>query len=124
MSREQSPDQILSDMGKCKLTKARSHARNLTRLYDKYLSPYDIRSTELSVLAVTGKLESARLHEIAEKLSMDLSSLSRTIGLLEKKGWIKIEKQGHRTRRASLTKKGVKKLQDSYTGWKKAQQEV
>ena len=55
---------------------------------------------------------------------MDLSSLSRTIGLLEKKDWVKIVKEGHRTRRASLTKTGEAKLTEAYPAWQAAQKEA
>ncbi len=124
MSKLEHLNDIISDMTTCELTKARSYARTLTRHYDKQLAPFDIRGTELSILAVTQKLDHARLHEIAQKLSMDLSSLSRTIGLLEKKGWITIIKEGHRTRRASLSETGKTKLLEAYPAWKIAQHEI
>ncbi|MGF1477052.1 MAG: MarR family winged helix-turn-helix transcriptional regulator [Geminicoccaceae bacterium] len=111
-------DEIASS---CRATRARMASRELTRDYDAALAGAGLRSTELAVLVASGRLATGRLNEVAELLSMDLSTLSRAAAQLERKGWLRVDKEGHRTRRVRLTDEGAAKIIDSYPGWRSAQ---
>ncbi len=110
--------------GNCIVTRARMRARALTRLYDAALAPIGLRSTEYAVLIATGRFRSGRMHKIAAALSMDLSTLSRSMGKLGAKGLVTIHTEGHRTRLVTLTDKGHAILRAGYPHWQKAQTEA
>lgn len=105
----------------CKVTRARMRARALTRAYDAALAPIGLKSTEYAVLVAVGRLRAARLHEIAEALSMDLSTLSRSIAKLSEKGLVTVTAHGHRTRSAALAPAGHDVLRAGYPLWMRAQ---
>ena len=102
---------------RCAATHARMRARTLTRAYDAALAEAGLRSTEYAVLVAVGAAEAGRMHAIAEMLSMDLSTLSRSLRNLVKHGWVVIAADGHRTKRATLTVEGLNKVAEGYPHW-------
>lgn len=116
---------ILADVGAhCQVTRARKRARALTRSYNEALSVTGLRSTEYAVLIAVGRLGEGRMHEIAEGLGMELSTLTRSVASLEKKGLLRVQIEGHRTRRVLLTDAGGAKVVAGYAGWQRAQNAV
>lgn len=114
---------ILAEVGgHCQVTRARKQARALTRSYNLALSSTGLRSTEYAVLIAVGSLKNGRMHEIAEGLGMELSTLTRSVASLEKKGLLRVEIEGHRTRRVLLTDAGRAKVVEGYPGWQRAQE--
>jgi DNA-binding MarR family transcriptional regulator len=113
-------DEIASS---CFATRLRTASRVISRHYDAALKPLDLKGSQLSVL-VAASLGQGELTiiEMAERLCMDRSTLSRNLDPLVRRGLIEIGPEArHRARRVSLTNAGAALLADAYPLWKSAQ---
>src|SRR5919108_1255751 len=57
----------------------RKASRSVTQLYDHFLAPIGLRSTQLVVLLGAYVLGSSNLRELADELAMDRSTLTRNL---------------------------------------------
>lgn len=106
----------------CMCASLRRAARALTQLYEKELRPLGLRSTQLTILQVlsrTGELTQKKLGEI---LSMDSTSLTRTVAVMLREGWL-TERRGEdrRERWIGMARGGEKKLSSALPAWEKIQ---
>ena len=91
----------------CVCYNLRKAARAVTRLYDDFLRPSGIRTTQVSLL-MTAKLRGpVTLGQLAEMTVTERTTLTRNLTVLEKKGFIRID-QGNdrRERQVSITGPG------------------
>ncbi len=106
----------------CMCGSFRRTARALSQLYDEGLRPVGLRGTQhtiLQALARTGEVTQGRLGEI---LAMDSTSLTRTLGIMRKEGWIaELRGTDKRERWLSLSKAGAAKLKSATAAWEKVQ---
>ena len=109
----------------CLCASLRRAARALTQCYEEALRPHGLRATQLTVLQVlsaVGEVSQGRLGEI---LAMDSTTLTRTLDILYREGWISRKKGTDRRQwRLGLSSSGKEKLQRTLPAWKKAQQTV
>lgn len=104
---------------------ARKRARALTRLYDRYLRPHGLRSTQFSVLAVLGQRAPMPVGELGDILGLDRTSVTRSATVLERAGWIEdAPSEDARERRLVLTPAGRRKIEAAYPDWAEAQRLV
>ncbi len=68
----------------------RRTARRLTQAYDRALKPAGLRLTQYSVLANVAHFGGLSITDLAERLGMDRTTLTRNLGPLEKAGWIRV----------------------------------
>jgi DNA-binding MarR family transcriptional regulator len=99
--------------------------RTMTRIYDAALRPHGLTAAQLNLLAAIQNLEPVRAGEIADLLSMEISTLSRNAHLMQREGWLTIEpaERGN-TRLLRLTKEGARKLDEATPAWWQAQEEA
>jgi DNA-binding MarR family transcriptional regulator len=100
----------------------RRTSRALTHLYENALRPEGLRATQFTILqalSLTGEVIQSRLGEI---LAMDSTSLTRTLRIMSKQGWI-AERRGEdrRERRLRLSKAGEAKFNRVLPAWEKVQ---
>jgi DNA-binding MarR family transcriptional regulator len=110
----------------CFASRLRAAARAITRHYDAALKPLDLKVTQLGVLvAVSIANGELTIVELAEKLCMDRSTLSRNFDPLARRGLVALGPEGrHRARHVTLTDAGAALLRDAYPLWKHAQNDV
>jgi DNA-binding MarR family transcriptional regulator len=110
----------------CFCNRLRSAARAITRIYDAALKPLDLKVSQLSVLtAVKLGRGTLTIVDIAERLAMDRSTLSRNFEPLERRGLVVLgPEERHRARKVTLTEAGAAVLESAYPLWKQAQQQV
>lgn len=106
----------------CLGTSLRRATRAVTRLYDRELRESGLRSTQftlLQALEIAGEVTQGRLGSI---LSLDSTTLTRSLQALIEKGWVK-ETRGNdrRERYLQLTPSGRRKYQDTKPAWRRAQ---
>jgi DNA-binding MarR family transcriptional regulator len=106
----------------CMCGSFRRTSRALTQLYENALRPLGLRPTQLTILQVlsrTGELSQGRLGEM---LAMDSTSLTRTLGIMSRQGWI-TERRGEdrRERWLRLAGGGERKLRSALPVWEKVQ---
>ncbi len=109
----------------CLCATLRRASRALTQRYEEALRPFGLTSSQftiLQVLSLTGELAQNRLGEI---LAMDPTTLTRTLAIMRRHGWISSRRGAdRRERRLRLSKAGVAELARGSPPWEKAQAAV
>ncbi len=114
----------------CTCAKLRRLTRRITAVYDRELAGAGLRVTQYSLLAAlrsdTSGTGGIGLTELAERMDMDRSTLSRNLRPLIDRGWAELVAHGQdaRVRVARLTAPGLAQWQAARPYWKRAQNEV
>jgi DNA-binding MarR family transcriptional regulator len=106
----------------CACASMRRAARAVTRLYDHELRETELRSTQFTLLQaahLAGELTQGRLGSL---LSLDSTTLTRSLQSLIDSGWVKSEPgEDRRERYLRLTASGERKFHDALSAWHRAQ---
>lgn len=103
----------------------RTISRAVSRIYDEALRPHGIKGTQLSILAIVSILGQAEPSEICRMLHLEASTLSRNMGRMRAKGWLKVSpRRDRRAHRLKLTPKGNRLLMEAFPAWREAQEKV
>lgn len=109
----------------CACYNLRRAARATTRLYDDFLRPSGLRSTQYSMLMVARVLGPVTLMKLAEMTVTERTTLTRNLTILEKKGLIVIEPgKDRRERQVSITERGLEVLMEAIPLWEAAQAHI
>ena len=118
------PEQRLFDLP-CACQNLRRVTRIVTRIYDQELRKAGLEITHfglLTALALTGEANQKRL---SAGFAMDSTTLTRTLGLLRKQGWIRVRPgKDKRERFFRLTKEGQQQLALAQPSWERAEQRL
>jgi len=106
----------------CMCGSIRRAARALTQLYENALRPLGLRATQFTILqalSLAGEVSQRRLGEI---LAMDSTTLTRTLLIMERQGWIAERRgQDRRQRRLRLALAGETQFKRALPAWGKVQ---
>jgi DNA-binding MarR family transcriptional regulator len=109
----------------CLSASFRRAARVLTQHYEAALRPLGLRGTQftlLQALSLTGEVSQGALGEI---LGIDSTTLTRTLAIMEREGWIGSRTgQDRRERLLSLSKVGRAQFNRALPYWENVQQEL
>jgi len=107
----------------CNCLALRQAARLVTQVYDQFLAPSGIRTTQYSILAKLYRLGPMTINALATELVVDRTTLGRNVLPLERDGFIRIVKgtADARSKLLHVTKKGVDRLGRAHKGWAEAQ---
>ena len=112
-------------LGRCNAGTIRRAARRISLTYDKALAPTGLKITQYGILTAINRRRAAlpTMHELAEDLVMDRSTLGQNLRPLERDGLITIltDPQDRRSRLIGLTKRGLTKLNQAASYWEAAQ---
>jgi len=112
----------LSGTGSCAAFNFRRTARAVTRLYDLGLEPSGLRATQFAILTAIAKFQPVSISRIGEILVLDQTTLTRSLGLLQKQRYLEISPRSvRRLRFLTLTDSGVKALAIAVPLWRKVQ---
>lgn len=109
----------------CVCNTLRMATRVVTQLYDDVLRPSGLRVTQFSMLAAIARFGLANLRQLEEALAIDQTTLTRSLGLLERDGLT--ERAAHPDRRIKamrLTARGRAVLRTARPLWSRAQEMV
>jgi len=103
----------------------RRATRALTQHYEEALRPLGLKGTQftlLQALSLTGEVSQGKLGEI---LAIDSTTLTRTLAIMMRQGWI-VSRPGEdrRERLLSLSKAGRAEYKRALPHWEKVQQEL
>ena len=99
--------------------------RAVSQLYDEMLRPTGIRGTQYSLLVVLKIVGSVLVTELAEKIVMDRTTLSRNLEVMEKQGLVSVTPgEDRRTRKVMITEMGSAVLLEAYPLWQQAQAKI
>lgn len=100
-------------------------ARAVTRLYNEELRSAGLEVTQHAMLTVLKHLGRMTMGDLGERLAVDKTTISRNVKVLERSGWVVVERgQDGRERLASLTEAGAKKLASARPAWDRAQERM
>lgn len=109
----------------CMCASLRRAARAVTQLYEADLRRAGIRPTQHTILEVVNSREGITQGRLGETLDLDSTTLSRTLRLLERGGWIRrLRGEDRRERRLALTPAGRRQLRRVRSPWQRTQERL
>jgi len=118
-------EKIRPELEDCACFNFRKAARVVTKIYDEKLRPCGLRVTQITILFVISKVQSATITNLAEMLVLERTSLTRNLRPLEKQGLISIDSGSDQRRRiVTLTEQGMKFVEKVIPLWEETQEYV
>ena len=104
---------------------SRRGARALTQTYQEEMRSLGITSSQLTVLQVLDRAGEVSQGMLGAILAMDSTTLTRTLKIMARNGWI-AERRGEdrRERRLRLSRAGEAELKRALPAWEKAQSRI
>jgi DNA-binding MarR family transcriptional regulator len=110
---------------RCNISAMKKAARRLSLMYDTFLTPTGLKSTQYGILSELNSRGAAlpTVNELAEALVVDRSTLGQNLRPLEREGLVTIltDPKDRRSRLIALTKQGIVKLNEAARYWRMAQ---
>lgn len=109
----------------CFSANLRRASRAVSRLYGEEIRKGGVEPAQFTLLAVLARLDEARQGELADMLALDSTTLTRTLGRLEERGWI-FSRAGEdrRERWIRLTPRGRRRYEAALPHWQAAQERL
>ena len=109
----------------CTSSKVRQLARRLAQHYDAEVLQCGLKTTQYSLLSHVVKLGPIRSVDLADRLKMTASTLSRNLQPMVAGGWLEMAPGADaRSRLVRATEAGVAKQHEAQRHWKAAQQKL
>jgi DNA-binding MarR family transcriptional regulator len=109
----------------CVCANLRRAARAVTQLFDEALAPSGLRTTQFTLLVTSRLMGESIINELAERMAMDRTTLSRNLKPLVRNGLLEVRPgEDGRTRLVRITPAGEHALEEAYPLWQQAQQET
>ena len=102
----------LFDLSYCVFSNLRQTTRAVSQLYDEFMKPTGLRTTQCMVLAAIDVRGESTVSELADVMMMDQTSMTRALNILKKEGMIEriLDEADHRRRLITLTPEGERTL--------------
>jgi len=109
----------------CACANLRRAARIVTQRYDRELQRAGIKATQFTLLQALERVGGIPQGRLGDLLGLDSTTLTRTLALLRRNGWIQ-RKPGEDRRqvRLTLTREGKRKYQSALRYWRLAQKQL
>lgn len=117
----QSASRIIAD--ECVGYRVRALNRLITRIYDEELRPHGIRFSQMNILTAVTLHGPIQPVDVARMLSLEKSTLSRNVRIMEDNGWILALPAPH-GHTLEATTAGRRLLKQAAPGWRAAQDQV
>jgi DNA-binding transcriptional ArsR family regulator len=95
----------------CTCLRLRKASRRVSQIYDQHLEPFGLTVTQYGVLGHLATFNGLNIGELAEKLVMDPTTLTRNLRPLQRQGLlaVKTDRRDRRARTLELTARGIRK---------------
>jgi len=109
----------------CACANLRRAARAVTQLYDRELRGTGVGVTQFTLLQALARVGEVSQGRLGDALSIDSTTLTRTLANLRKAGWVAIRPgSDRRVRLISVTDSGRRQLEKCYPAWEHAQERL
>jgi len=109
----------------CACQSLRRATRVVTRIYDQELAKAGIEITQFGLLTALGLMREANQKNLSAGFAMDSTTLTRTLGLMLRQGWVRVRRgKDRRERLFSLTGAGKRQLVQAQPYWESAEQRL
>ena len=117
---------IAEEMTGCACLRLRKATRKVTAIYDAALAPAGLTCTQFSLLAYLHIQTDLSMAELAGRLAMDPTTLTRVLRPLEERGQVEIlvSREDRRRRAVAVTALGRKTFAAAVPLWRQAQAEL
>jgi len=107
----------------CMCASVRRASRILTQHYDTALRPLGLRATQFTLLQALSQAGEVSQRTLGEILAIDSTTLTRTLAIMGRRGWI-VSRSGkdRRERCLSLSEAGRSEFRRARPQWEKVQQ--
>jgi DNA-binding MarR family transcriptional regulator len=107
----------------CTCLRLRKASRRVSQIYDEHLEPFGLTITQYGVLGHLASFDGISIGELAQKLVMDPTTLTRNLRPLERQGLVVVKpnRRDRRARSLQLTASGRKVFARAKPGWTRAQ---
>ncbi len=106
----------------CSSYRVRSLSRRVSQFFDQRIAAAGLKTTQYSLLSHVVELGPLRPGELARKMNLEPSTLTRNLQPLVAAGWVLVESgPDERSRTVRATPAGVAKRTEARRVWKKAQ---
>ena len=106
----------------CMCASFRRTSRALTQLYEDALRPVGLRATQFTVLQTLSLAGEVTQRELGQILAMDSTTLTRTLTIMSRHGWIaKRRGEDRREWRMRMSKPGETQFKQALPHWEKTQ---
>ena len=107
---------------RCTGAALRRTARRVTQVYDDALKPVGLKLTQYIVLNALARVEQPSISDLADRLMMDRTTLTRNLRPLEAAGWTALRRgRDARSRVAVLTEEGRRVLEAARPLWRETE---
>jgi DNA-binding MarR family transcriptional regulator len=109
----------------CACQNLRRLTRLVTRIYDQELRKADIEITQFGLLTALGIVGEANQKALSAGFAMDSTTLTRTLALLRRQGWIHVRRGKDRRERVfRLTEAGKRQIAAAQQHWEVAERHL
>ena len=109
----------------CACQNLRRLTRLVTRIYDEELRKVDIEVTHFGILTALSAIGEANQKTLSAGFAMDSTTLTRTLALLSRQGWISVKAGKDRRERVfRLTEAGKQKFTTTRPLWQEAERRL
>jgi DNA-binding MarR family transcriptional regulator len=121
---EEQPVEALFDLP-CACQDLRRATRVVTRIYDQELAKAEIEIAQFGLLTALDLTGEVNQKTLSAGFAMDSTTLTRTLGLMRKQGWVRVRRgKDRRARLFSLTRAGRRRLASAQPFWAAAQRKL
>jgi DNA-binding MarR family transcriptional regulator len=121
---EDQPAETLFDLP-CACQNLRRVTRIVTRIYDQELRKAGLEITHFGLLTALAATGEANQKKLSAGFAMDSTTLTRTMALLRKKGWVRVRRgKDKREHLFSLTRAGERQLAEAQPYWELAERRL
>src|SRR6266849_6174965 len=109
----------------CACQNLRRLSRVVTRIYDHELRSAGLEITQFGLLTALAAVGEANQKQLSAGFAMDTTTLTRTLGLLRKQGWVRARRRKDRRERLfSLTGAGKRQMAMAQPHWEQAERRL
>lgn len=109
----------------CTCAVLRRASRRVTQAYDQALKPLGLRLTQYSLLANVLRSGGLTITDLAERLAMERTTLTRNLKPLEAAGWLWVKPgPDRRSRAVEITDEGRRVIDLAVPAWQQAEREL
>jgi DNA-binding MarR family transcriptional regulator len=109
----------------CDCQSLRRLTRLVTRIYDQELRKADIEITQFGLLMGLATVGEANQKTLSAGFAMDSTTLTRTLALLRRQGWIRVKRGRDRRERVfRLTEAGKRQMAMAEPHWQAAERRL
>ncbi len=106
----------------CLAMRSRLIGRTVTAIYDDALRPVGVTAGQLNLLAVVVRRGPISPGQVARRLNIEKSTMSRNVERMKRNGWLAIRSgESARSQELRITKSGRRILEEAEPLWREAQ---